>query len=101
MDHTNPLKLLVEPPLYKTSLLRETYREVEDSLGIVLLHIVTFQRDVLYPAALGVQQVCSWRQGVHVGSSGGSDRWWHAAMFNTYRRRTLKDQWSCGELKSV
>lgn len=53
------LKQLVELPLYKTGLFKQTYGEMEDSLGIVLFHDITFQRDVLYPAALGKQQVCS------------------------------------------
>lgn len=80
------LKQLVKLPLYKTGLLKEPYGEMEDSLGIVLFHDITFQRDVLYPAALGKQQVCSLRQGVDIRSRGGSNRWWHTTVVNTYRR---------------
>lgn len=69
---------------------------MEDSLGIVLFHIISFQRDVLYPAALGKQQVCSWRQGVDIGSRGGSNRWWHTAVVDAYQRQTLENQQSCG-----
>lgn len=53
----------------------DTYREMEDGLGIVLFHFRTFQRDVLYLAALSEQQVCSLRQRVDVRSSGGSNGW--------------------------
>lgn len=56
---------------------------MEDGLGIVLLHIVTLQWDVLYPAALGEQQVCPFGHRVHVRASGGSDGWRPTAMLNT------------------
>lgn len=69
---------------------------MEESLGTVLLHIITFHRDMLYPAALGKQQVCSWRQGVDIGSRGGSNRWWHTTVVDTYQRQTLKNQGSYG-----
>lgn len=59
---------------------------MEDSLGILLFHVMTFQWDVLYPATLGKQQVCSWRKWVDIGSRGGSNRWWHTAMVDTYKR---------------
>lgn len=58
---------------------------MEDSLGIVLFHVVAFQRDVVYPAALGKQQVCPWRQGVDIRSRGGSDRRWHTTVVNACR----------------
>lgn len=60
----------------------ETYGQMQDGLGIIFLHVVTFQRDMLDPATLGVQQVCPRRQGVDVRSRGGSDRCRRAAMVN-------------------
>lgn len=55
---------------------------MKDSLGIIFLHIITIQWNMLYPAALGIQQVCSWRQGEDIGSGGGSNRWWHTTIVN-------------------
>lgn len=69
---------------------------MEDSLGIVLFHIISFQRDMLYPATLGEQQVCSWRQGVDIGSRGGSNRLWRTIVVDACRRQTLENQWPCG-----
>lgn len=63
---------------------------MEDNLGIVLFHGITLQRDMLYPATLREQQVCSWRQGEDALVRGGSNRWWHTTMLNTYRRLILK-----------
>lgn len=63
----------------------KTYGEMEDSLGAVLFHGVTVQGDMLDPAALGEQQVCSWGQGVHVGARGGTNGRRHSSMVNTYR----------------
>lgn len=60
-----------------------TYREMEDSLCVVLFHIITFQWDVVYFATLGKQQVGSWRHGVNAGSKGGTYRWWNATIFDT------------------
>lgn len=62
-----------------------TYGEMEDSLGAILLHIVPIQGDVLDPAALGEQQVCSRRQGADVRARGGANGRRHATMVNTYR----------------
>lgn len=39
---------------------------------------------MLYPATLGKQQVRSCWQGVDIGSSGGSNRWWHAIVVDTH-----------------
>lgn len=86
------LKLQVKHSVNKTSLFKGTYREMEDSLGIILSHGVTFQRDVVYPAALGEQQVCSWRQGVDIRSRGGSNRLWHPTVVNTYRTSKKKSE---------
>lgn len=63
----------------------KTYGEMEHSLGAILLHSVPVQGDVLDPAALGEQQVCSRRQGVHVGARGGTNGRRHSTMVNTYR----------------
>lgn len=53
---------------------------MKDSLGVIFLHIITIHWDMLYPAALGVQQVCSWRQGEDTRSWGGSNRWGHTTI---------------------
>lgn len=58
---------------------------MKDSLGALLFHGVTVQRDVLDPAALGEQQVRSRRQGVHVGARGGANGRRHSTMVNTCR----------------
>ena len=63
---------------------------MEESLASVLFHFITFQRDVLDPAALGIQQVCPWRQGVDIGSRGGSNSWGHTTVVDAYRRQTLE-----------
>lgn len=56
---------------------------MEDSLGVILFHFITFQGDVIYPAAQGKQQVCSWGHGVDIRSGGGSHRWLHPTMVDT------------------
>lgn len=59
------------------------YGEMEDGLGAVLFHSETVQGDMLDPAALGEQQVCSRRQRVDVGSRGGTNGWRRSAVVNT------------------
>ena len=56
---------------------------MEDGLGIILLHGVPFQRDVLYPATLSEEQMCSWRQRMHIRSGGGSNRLRNTTVVNT------------------
>lgn len=48
---------------------------MEDDLGAFFLHLVTFQRNVFDPAALGEEQVRPWRQRVNIGPRGGSNNW--------------------------
>lgn len=65
---------------------------MEDSLGIVLFHVIALQRDVLYPAALSEQQVGSWGQGVDIGSSVRSYRGFPTTMVDTFVRQTQKNR---------
>lgn len=58
---------------------------MEERLGAILSHRVAVQGHVLDPAALGEQQVCSGRQGVHVGAGGGTNGRRHSTMVHTYR----------------
>lgn len=61
---------------------KATYREVEDGFGVGLFHVLPVHWDVLYPAALGVQQVRPWLQGVDIRPRGGPDRRGHATVVN-------------------
>lgn len=53
---------------------------MEHSFGIFLLHVITLQWDVFYPATLGKQQVCPWWQRVDIGARAGSHSGWHYTM---------------------
>lgn len=70
----------------------KTYRKMEDGLGVVFFHSGPVQGHVLDPAALGKEQVRSRGQRVDVGSGRGSDgrRRRRSAVFNTWRRQTLR-----------
>lgn len=56
---------------------------MEHRPGIVLFHVIAFQWNVLYPAALGIQQVRSRGQGVDVGPRPGSDGRFPAVVVDT------------------
>lgn len=59
-----------------------THGEVEDGLGVGLFHVLPVHGDVLYPAALGEQQVCPWLHRVDVWPRSGPDRRVHATVVN-------------------
>lgn len=48
------------------SVLVESYGDVQQRFGLLLLHLVSVQRNVFDLPALGEQQVCSWSHGVNI-----------------------------------
>ena len=56
---------------------------MEHALGLVGLHVIALQGDVLDPAVLGEHQVGPRGGGLDIGSGGGSHRGLGVAVVNT------------------
>lgn len=80
IKNTNTHNMSVKLPSFSAT----TYGEVEDGFGLGLFHVLPVHGDMLYPAALGEQQVRPRLQGVDVRPSGGPDRGGHATVVNAY-----------------
>lgn len=57
--------------------------DVQQRFGPLRLHVVSVQRNVLDPAALGKEQVCSRRNGLDVRPRRRTHGRWHHGVFDT------------------